>query len=127
MSTTSSAADPPQAAEIASPDASLAERAPTEHRGLTYPLGRTGPDYGADVARALALVPLLSEGWAGSLVEASLRFALASDAVSTVMVGCSSLEHLETAAAAINRGALPREALARLATLWQEAARAASR
>ena len=30
MSTTSSAADPPQAAEIASPDASLAERAPTE-------------------------------------------------------------------------------------------------
>ena len=44
--TTSSAADPAGAAEIASPDASLAERGPTEHRGLTYPLGRTGPDYG---------------------------------------------------------------------------------
>ena len=44
MPKTSSAADP---AEIASPDASLAERVPTEHRGLTYPLGRQAPDFGA--------------------------------------------------------------------------------
>lgn len=49
---TSSAADPAQAAEIASPDASLAERAPTEHRGLTYPLGRSGPEYGEVIALA---------------------------------------------------------------------------
>ena len=45
MRPTSSAADP-GAAEIASPDASFAERVPTEHRGLTYPLGRSGPEPG---------------------------------------------------------------------------------
>jgi aryl-alcohol dehydrogenase-like predicted oxidoreductase len=84
----------------------------------------SGPDYAADVARARVLAPLVAEGWAGDLVEASLRFALASDAVSTVMVGCSSIEHLETAAAAIARGPLPPGALARLETLWQDVARA---
>ena len=52
MRKTSSGADPERAAEIASPDASLAERGPTEHRGLTYPLGRTGPDYGEVIALA---------------------------------------------------------------------------
>ncbi|MGQ0660539.1 MBL fold metallo-hydrolase [Sphingosinicella sp.] len=52
MPTTSSAADPAQAAEIASPDASLAERAPTEHRGLTYPLGRAGPEPGTVIPLA---------------------------------------------------------------------------
>jgi aryl-alcohol dehydrogenase-like predicted oxidoreductase len=41
-----------------------------------------------------------------------------SDAVSTVLVGYSSVEHLEAAAAAVNRGPLPQAALDRLASLW---------
>ncbi|MGE0179296.1 MAG: MBL fold metallo-hydrolase [Sphingomonas sp.] len=45
MPKTSSAAELP--AEAVSPDASFAERIPTEHRGLTYPFGRKTPDYGA--------------------------------------------------------------------------------
>jgi len=41
-----------------------------------------------------------------------------SDPVSTILVGYSSLEHLEAAAAAVNRGPLPAAALERLGALW---------
>jgi aryl-alcohol dehydrogenase-like predicted oxidoreductase len=82
----------------------------------------TAPDYRTDVARAQLLGALVREGHASSLIEASLRLAVGSDAVSTVLVGYSSLEHLEEAAAAVNRGPLPRPALDRLASLWSELA-----
>lgn len=74
----------------------------------------SGPDYGTDVARARALGWLVTEGHAGSLVEAAIRFPLASPAVSTVLVGVSSLEQLEAAAAAVARGPLPPAVMARL-------------
>jgi aryl-alcohol dehydrogenase-like predicted oxidoreductase len=83
----------------------------------------SGRDYAADVARARRLEPLAREGHAGSLVEASLRFAIASPALTTVLVGYSSLEHLEYAAACVNKGALPRPALERLAALWRDLVR----
>jgi len=57
-------------------------------------------------------------------VEASLRFALTSDAVSTVLLGYSSLEHLEYAAASVAKGPLPAAALARLPALWARFAEA---
>ena len=78
----------------------------------------TAVDYGTDVARARLLGALVREGHAGSLIEASLRLAVGSDAVSTVLVGYSSLDQLEDAAAAVNRGPLPGPALDRLAALW---------
>jgi aryl-alcohol dehydrogenase-like predicted oxidoreductase len=78
----------------------------------------TAPDYGTDVARAQRLGALVREGYVESLIEASIRLAVGSDAVSTVLVGYSSLEHLEAAAAAVERGPLPAAALQRLATLW---------
>lgn len=80
----------------------------------------SGPDYGADVQRARRLEALVREGHAGSLVEAGIRFAIASEAVTTVLVGYSTLDQLEYAAAAASRGPLPRAALDRLAALWQE-------
>ena len=83
----------------------------------------SGPDYATDVARARALQPLVDEGHAGSLVEAALRFPLASDAVSTVLLGYSTIEHLEYAAASIGKGPLPPATLDRLATLWGDFAR----
>jgi aryl-alcohol dehydrogenase-like predicted oxidoreductase len=79
----------------------------------------SGPDYASDVARARALQPLVTEGHAGSLVEAALRFAIGHDAVSTVLLGYSSLEHLELAAASVAKGPLPAAALDRLAALWR--------
>ena len=85
----------------------------------------SGPDYATDVGRARALRVLVEEGHAASLVEAALRFPLGSDAVSTVLLGYSSLEHLEGAAAAVAKGPLSAEALARLETCWTEMARSA--
>jgi aryl-alcohol dehydrogenase-like predicted oxidoreductase len=71
----------------------------------------SGPSYGDDLLRAQALRPLVEEGFAGSLVEAALRFPLASEGVSTVLLGYSSLEQLEAAADAVAKGPLPPEAL----------------
>jgi aryl-alcohol dehydrogenase-like predicted oxidoreductase len=78
----------------------------------------SGPDFAADVRRARMLRALVDEGHAESLVEASLRFPLASDAVSTVLLGYSSLDQLEYAAACVARGPLAAAALARLPLLW---------
>ena len=83
----------------------------------------SGPDYPTDVGRARALRVLVEEGHVASLVEAALRFPLGSDAVSTVLLGYSSLEHLEGAAVAVGKGPLSPEALARLETCWAEMAR----
>jgi len=82
----------------------------------------SAPDYRTDVARARALQSLVSEGHVANLIEASVRLAVSSDAVSTVLVGYSSLEHLESAAAAVNRGPLPRAVLDRLTALWSSLA-----
>src|SRR6266446_4594556 len=74
----------------------------------------SGADYATDARHARMLSALVDEGHAGSLVEASLRFALAAGPVSTVLLGYSSLEQLEYAAACVNKGPLSAAALARL-------------
>ena len=83
------------------------------------PIG-SAPEYAVDVSRARLLEALVKEGHASSLVEASLRFALTSPAVSTVLLGYSSLEHLEYAAAAVAKGPLSDAALTRLSQLWAQ-------
>jgi L-galactose dehydrogenase/L-glyceraldehyde 3-phosphate reductase len=80
------------------------------------PIG-SGGSYNTDVARAQRLQPLVDEGHADSLIEASLRFVIANDAVSTVLLGYSTMEHLEYAAKAINKGPLSAAALARAVEL----------
>jgi L-galactose dehydrogenase/L-glyceraldehyde 3-phosphate reductase len=81
------------------------------------PIG-TGLDYQIDVQRAQALQFLTTEGYAASLVEAAMRFAWSKPEMSTVLVGYSSLDHLEHAITAAERGALPAEALGRLEQAW---------
>jgi aryl-alcohol dehydrogenase-like predicted oxidoreductase len=80
------------------------------------PIG-SGGSYRTDAERARRLEPLIRGGHADSLIEASLRFAIANDAISTVLVGYSTTEQLEYAARSIDKGPLSREALARLASL----------
>lgn len=80
------------------------------------PIG-SGPDYATDVQRAQMLNTLVQEGHVENLVEASLRFALSATPVSTILLGYSTLEHLEFAAESIGKGPLSSEALARLADL----------
>ena len=81
------------------------------------PIG-SGRDYDQDQERAEGFRFLPAEGYVESLVEASLRFALSNRGVSSVLVGYSSLEHLEQAVEYAGRGALPSEALARLPAVW---------
>ena len=51
-------------------------------------------------------------------MEASLRFALTNPGVSSVLVGYSSLEHLDQAVEIAAMGPLPAEAMARLPEVW---------
>lgn len=80
------------------------------------PIG-SGHDYGIDVARAGRFAPLVREGYADSLIEASIRYVIAQPAVSTVLVGYSTLEQLEYAARSIEKGPLPAAALTRVAEI----------
>jgi aryl-alcohol dehydrogenase-like predicted oxidoreductase len=83
------------------------------------PIG-SGRDYRVDVERARRLEPVVREGYADSLVEAAIRYVIAHEAVSTALVGYSTLEQLEYAAAAAEKGPLPSAALARLTALHNE-------
>jgi len=87
------------------------------------PIG-SAPDYASDARHARMLSALVEEGHAGSLVEASLRFPLSAAPVSTVLLGYSSLEQLEYAAACVEKGPLSAAALARLPALWSRVATA---
>ena len=58
-----------------------------------------------------------SEGHADSLIEASIRYVIAQPAVSTVLVGYSTMEHLEYAARSIEKGPLSQAALDRIAEI----------
>ena len=80
------------------------------------PIG-SGSTYHLDAERARRLQPLIQEGHAESLIDAALRFAIANAAVSTVLVGYSTLDQIEYAARSINKGPLSRAALDRLAEL----------
>jgi aryl-alcohol dehydrogenase-like predicted oxidoreductase len=80
----------------------------------------SGPTYDADVRAAEILKTLVKDGHVGTLPEAAYRFIISHDAISTVLVGASTIEHLEEAAGAVNRGPLPAPALTRLSELWKE-------
>ena len=80
------------------------------------PIG-SGRDYRVDVERARRLEPVVRDGHADGIVEAAIRFVVAHEAVSTALVGYSTLEQLEYAAAAATKGPLPPAALDRVKAL----------
>ncbi|MGH7094043.1 MAG: aldo/keto reductase [Stellaceae bacterium] len=80
------------------------------------PIG-SGSSYKIDVARAQRFMPLVREGHADTLVEASLRYVIANEAISTVLIGIATLEQFEVAARSIDKGPLSAAALARVAEL----------
>jgi len=75
--------------------------------------------YDADVDRARRLVPLVHEGFAASLTEAAVRFALSHPAMGTILVGMATPQQFEDALAAAEKGPLPAAALDRLSALRQ--------
>ncbi len=80
------------------------------------PIG-SGSSYTIDLERARRLMPLVSEGHALSLVEASLRYVIANEAVSTVLIGIATPEQFEYAVRSIEKGPLSDSALALAAGL----------
>ncbi len=82
----------------------------------------SGPDYTTDVQCAQFFNTLVQAGEAENLVEAALRFPLGNPGVSTTLLGYSTLEHLESAAAYVSRGPLPQTAMDRLPLLWNQLA-----
>ena len=83
------------------------------------PIG-SGRDYQQDFDRSAGFRFLVSEGYAGDLVEASLRFALSNPGVSTVLVGYSNMDHLEQSVRFADKGPLPSDALDRLPQVWSQ-------
>ncbi len=73
--------------------------------------------YNTDLGRASRLLPLVTEGFAASLPEAAIRFAITHPAMGTVLVGMASVDEFEAALAAVLKGPLPLQALRRVAEL----------
>ena len=73
--------------------------------------------YDTDLARAQRLMPLVTEGFAASLTEAATRFAIGHKAMGSILVGMATVDEFESALAAVLKGPLSAEALARLRTL----------
>jgi aryl-alcohol dehydrogenase-like predicted oxidoreductase len=65
-------------------------------------------------------MPLVRDGFAGSLTEAAIRFAISHDAMGTILVGIATPEQFDGALSAVEKGPLPKAALARLAELQKE-------
>ena len=80
------------------------------------PIG-SARDYASDVARALRLQAMVDEGYAETLPEMAVRFAISNPALSTIEVGIATYEEFATALASVNKGPLPPEALSRLREL----------
>jgi aryl-alcohol dehydrogenase-like predicted oxidoreductase len=78
------------------------------------PIG-SAPNFAGDVARARQLESFVRESGSADLTEFAERFVIAHPAVSTMLVGYSTLDHLEAAIAAVNKGPLPKAVLEKLA------------
>jgi aryl-alcohol dehydrogenase-like predicted oxidoreductase len=92
--------------------------------GERHPIASPPPEpigsastYDADLARGRRLAPLVAEGFASSLAEAAIRFAISHPAMGTILVGMATAQQFEDALAAVQKGPLPQAALDRLATL----------
>jgi aryl-alcohol dehydrogenase-like predicted oxidoreductase len=70
-----------------------------------------------DLERARRLMPLVIEGYADTLAEAAIRFAITHPAMGTILVGMATVEEFEASLTAVQKGPLSASALERLAAL----------
>ena len=93
--------------------------APERHpvAGGNSPMGSSA-DYSEDVEKATRFRFLVDDGFADTSLEAALRFPLGHAAVSTVLVGFSSVAQVEQAVVAAEKGPLPAAVLPRLQEAW---------
>ncbi|MEM7250823.1 MAG: aldo/keto reductase [Pseudomonadota bacterium] len=80
------------------------------------PIG-SDTDYATDVRRALTFSTLVEAGFAADLPELAIRYVIANPLLSTTEIGIATLEELQKATAAVNKGPLPDDALAQIKTI----------
>ena len=72
----------------------------------------SGRDYATDVARANRFAAIVENGMASSLPEMAMRYVIANQMLTTTEIGIASLDEVQMAADAINKGPLSADALA---------------
>jgi L-galactose dehydrogenase/L-glyceraldehyde 3-phosphate reductase len=87
------------------------------------PIG-TADSYATDADHAHRFAPLLAAADASDLVELALRFALSKGGPTTVLVGTSTIDQLDHAIAAAERGGLQTAVVDRLPAIWSAMASA---
>jgi len=92
-----------------------AERHPTASPP-PEPIG-SAHSYAMDLERARRLLPLVKDGFASSLAEAAIRFAITQPAMGTILVGMATIREFQDSLAAVRKGPLPQAALDRLREL----------
>jgi len=80
------------------------------------PIG-SGQDYAADVGLAVRFKPLVAAGHAASLPELAVRYVISNPALSTTEIGIATIEELQQAADAVNKGPLSEAALAQISEI----------
>jgi len=89
------------------------------------PIG-SDTDYTTDVSRALRFSTLIDDGITDSLPELAIRYAISSSVLPTTEIGIATLEQLQLATKAVNKGPLNKEALDRIKTIQASLLTAAS-
>jgi aryl-alcohol dehydrogenase-like predicted oxidoreductase len=80
------------------------------------PIG-SAMSFDRDLARARRFLPLVEEGFANSLAELAMRFVISTPSMDTALMGIATLDQLEQAITAVEKGPLPAEALSRIAEI----------
>lgn len=74
------------------------------------PIG-SNTDYATDVQRSRQFIPLVEAGHAASLPELAVRYVISNPALVTTEIGIATIDELQQAASAVNKGPLSEEAL----------------
>lgn len=82
---------------------------------VVAPIG-SDTDYATDVRRALSFMPLVETGQAASLTELAIRYVISNSALPTTEIGIATIEELQYATAAVNKGPLSDDALQQIKT-----------
>ena len=77
------------------------------------PIG-SNTDYATDVRRGLVFRSLVEDGTAETLPELAIRYAISHPTLSTTEIGIATIEQVQGAAAAAEKGRLSTEALSRI-------------
>ena len=80
------------------------------------PIG-SAVSFDRDLERARRFQPMIEEGFAASLADLATRFVISTPAMGTALMGLATLDQLEQAIAAVEKGPLPLPALMRVAAI----------